>query len=370
MAEYTTLEKATYDGIISNPFTRILGKPTWHQKEKLIEEASDLALDMDVSYPWSGSWGLLAVIQGGDKYLADTALEYIEPTKPPHQNALLTNANQGAARVRVLTEANNLLKRDYAVFKGFAEGVCYNFRAAMDATYYQQLYRPIFKFKGLTPRQYIVELETKWVFLDERQIKSMKDNYFRGWNLLEEHITKFAIRLDLEQADLQRSDIKIDDVDKNLHYMLMMWDSDLFSEPTMTEWMSKPPAERTYEHSVPFFETKVEALEKYEAGSGGRRKNPFSTAAAATEIQSQLEGFVTAISSKDDERALAARETKSEVAELKEQIQLLTSMVRDLAAAVEARPAKRPRRQVEYASESETEASEVEEVRETRKPPP
>jgi hypothetical protein len=97
MAEYTTLGKATYDGIISKPFTRILGKPTWHHKEKLIEEASDLALKMDVSYPWSVTWGLLAVIQGATKYLADTALEYIEPTKPPHQHALLTNANQGAA---------------------------------------------------------------------------------------------------------------------------------------------------------------------------------------------------------------------------------------------------------------------------------
>jgi hypothetical protein len=110
--------------------------------------------------------------------------------------------------------------------------------------------------------------------------------------------------------------------------MLMMWDSDLFTEPAMTEWMSKPPAERTYEHSVPFFEAKVEALEKYEAGSGGLRKNPILTAAAATEIQNQLESFVTAISSKDEERVLAAQETKSELAKLKEHIQLLTSMVR------------------------------------------
>ena len=81
------------------------------------------------------------------------------------------------------------------MFKGFVEGVCYNFCAALNATYYQQLYRPIFKFKGLTPRQYIVELEAKWVFLDERQIKFMKDHYFRGWESSEEHITKFSIRL-------------------------------------------------------------------------------------------------------------------------------------------------------------------------------
>ena len=74
MAEYATLEKVTYAGIISKPIIRILSKPTWHQKEKLVKEASDLALKVDVLYQWSGIWGLLAVIQGAVKYLADTAL--------------------------------------------------------------------------------------------------------------------------------------------------------------------------------------------------------------------------------------------------------------------------------------------------------
>ena len=63
MAKYTVLEKATCEGIISKPFTQIFDKPTWHQKDKLVEEASDLVLEMDCSYPWSGTWGLLAGIQ-------------------------------------------------------------------------------------------------------------------------------------------------------------------------------------------------------------------------------------------------------------------------------------------------------------------
>ena len=112
--------------------------------------------------------GLLAVIQGAVKYLADTMFVYIEPTKPPHQNALLTNANQIAAQVPVLTEENNLLKKDYVVFRGFVEGIGYNFRATLNATYYQLLYRSVFKYKGLTPQQYIMELETNWVFLNKR----------------------------------------------------------------------------------------------------------------------------------------------------------------------------------------------------------
>ena len=152
MAKSATLEKATYDGIILKPFTKILGKPTRHQKEKWVKEAYDLVLKVDVLNPWVSTPGLHAVIHGAVKYLADIVLVYIEPTKPPHQNVLLVNANQSAARVHLLTEENNRLKRDYAVFKGFVEGMCSNIRVALNATYYQQLYQTIFKYKGLTPR--------------------------------------------------------------------------------------------------------------------------------------------------------------------------------------------------------------------------
>ena len=84
----------------------------------------------------------------------------------------------------------------------------------------------------------------------------------------------------------------------------------------------------------------MEALEKYKAGSSGRKRNLFLTAAAATEIQGQLEEFVKVISSTDKERALAAQEAKSEVVQLKDQIQTLTGMVRNLTAAMESRSAK------------------------------
>ena len=55
MAKYATLEKVSYAGIISKPVPRILGKPLWHQKEKVLEEASKVALEVDLLYPWSGT---------------------------------------------------------------------------------------------------------------------------------------------------------------------------------------------------------------------------------------------------------------------------------------------------------------------------
>ena len=50
-------------------------------------------------------------------------------------------------------------------------------------------------------------------------------------------------------------------------------------------------------------------LEKYKARTGGRKKNPFSVAAAATEIKSELEKCVKVILANDEKLTLAVRET-------------------------------------------------------------
>ena len=109
------------------------------------------------------------------------------------------------------------------------------------------------------------------MFLYKRQIKATKDECFRNTDASDEHITKFATRLNLQQQNLQRSGIIIDDVNKTLHYMLMMWESKMFTEPMMIGWTSRAPALRIYAHSVPlFFEAKVEALESMKPDPAGR----------------------------------------------------------------------------------------------------
>ena len=64
MAEYVNLEKEVYDTIRAKPFTKILSKPSWAQKEVMIEEASHIAPDCNVSYGWAGDYILLAGIEG------------------------------------------------------------------------------------------------------------------------------------------------------------------------------------------------------------------------------------------------------------------------------------------------------------------
>ena len=44
MAEYTALETSIYEQVTATPFTQIPGKPSWHQKELLIEEAEDYVM--------------------------------------------------------------------------------------------------------------------------------------------------------------------------------------------------------------------------------------------------------------------------------------------------------------------------------------
>ena len=68
--------------------------------------SSYVAMDCDVSYTWSAGHGLIAEMVGAVKYLAETGLNYVEPTKPLHQHAGIV-ANTSQHRTRVLTAAND-----------------------------------------------------------------------------------------------------------------------------------------------------------------------------------------------------------------------------------------------------------------------
>ena len=68
MANHEALRKATFDSVVGRPFTRIPGLPTWEQKETLLEEAQESAMEMVVSYDWAGDHELLPEIIGHVKF--------------------------------------------------------------------------------------------------------------------------------------------------------------------------------------------------------------------------------------------------------------------------------------------------------------
>ena len=240
MAEYKTLEKAAYQQVRDSPFTRVHGLPTWLQKQNLIKEMQAAGVDANVSYTWAGDCGLLVKINCATKYLADTQDTYIEPTKPPQNHAGVLVRNPTQTQVRILTAINDLLKQDYATVLGFRKGVGQNVRDALDKKYWEQLEVPVFLYKTVKPRDYITNLD-KWVRLDERQIKELRKHFERGWEA-DEHITAFALRLDKEQKQLlEEAAVTVTDVDKNLHYMLEIWESVKFDKEVMMEWTGWAP---------------------------------------------------------------------------------------------------------------------------------
>ena len=54
-------------------------------------------------------------------------------------------------------------------------------RDALDSKYYEQLREETFIYKQVRPKDYIDELKSKWVFLDEVKAEALITNYKRGW---------------------------------------------------------------------------------------------------------------------------------------------------------------------------------------------
>ena len=135
MAEYVNLEKEVYDTIHAKPFTKILSKPSWAQKEVMTEEALQIALDCNVSYGWAGDYGLLAEIERATQYLDTTGETYVIPTKlnDIDPDVLVNRTTQ--VRVTVLQARTIVKKRDCAVVLGFRKGGSDNIRECLQLRY-------------------------------------------------------------------------------------------------------------------------------------------------------------------------------------------------------------------------------------------
>ena len=133
MAEYVALEKEGYDTIHAKPFTKIPPKPTWAQKELLLEESSQIALNCNVSYTWAVDYELLAEIEGTTQYLTTRGKNYVTPTQPDDIDPEILVNGTTQVRVKVLQERTIVAKRYWVVVKGFRRGVSNNTRECLQA---------------------------------------------------------------------------------------------------------------------------------------------------------------------------------------------------------------------------------------------
>ena len=69
-----------------------------------MEEISNLALECNVTYKWSGDYRFLAEIMGNGAYLLLTGKEYMEPTEPPKYPANLNKDSTKDKRDRAIAK--------------------------------------------------------------------------------------------------------------------------------------------------------------------------------------------------------------------------------------------------------------------------
>ena len=91
-----------------------------------------MGLECQVSHDWAGELVLMVEIIGATHYAADNST--LPPYVVPNQtlSSPLLPANPTSVQIRTLTDGNNLLKRDWAMVRGFRRGVSKNIRNELD----------------------------------------------------------------------------------------------------------------------------------------------------------------------------------------------------------------------------------------------
>lgn len=182
----------------------------------------------------------------------------------------------------------------------------HNFRNAFNSKYYEQLKEETFKFKRVTPREYINHLEKEWVKLDILVVKRLRAKFLSRWQDVE-HIISFrvrVIRVKKMYAEFSKPVI-IKDKDICQHYLEeMLARTDLFGEKCITKWNKKKDARKTWPQPAAYFEKRVKEMKKFETMGG--KVNEYVTANAAMDLQEGLEATVAAaMSTANAEHALA-----------------------------------------------------------------
>ena len=160
--------KAEYDRARSTPITRIHGRPSRADYDRMIRELSDYAITVNLpAYTWStdaatgNSYGALPLVIGANAYLNKTGLVFTMPGQPPAFSTRI-NGNTGELNKAKYTAEHEEIKENFAVLKGAEQGMCDNIRDALDLTYYEQLHDETLGYSQVTVREFLDHLSNKW----------------------------------------------------------------------------------------------------------------------------------------------------------------------------------------------------------------
>ena len=84
------LEETAQEAVRAKPFSKIRGKPSRKARKNLENEAAEVAMDAEVSCPWTGNFGPLAEAAGAEKHKEETGLVHEKPVQPPTHDPKIT----------------------------------------------------------------------------------------------------------------------------------------------------------------------------------------------------------------------------------------------------------------------------------------
>ena len=246
---------------------------------------------------------LLAEVIGAALYLTKTTKTYVLPVEPDAMDVRI-NSNTGVFNRKKWTAENDRKMESWAVLLGAREGIKDNIMDALDLQYYEQVRDETLGFTTVTIRDLLNHVKT-WCRMNATLRKSMKDEFFRGWES-DEHITAFATRLNRGKRELAVNGVVITDDEIRDHYVIQMYQKGDFDKREMTEYEAKQDADKDWAGTKAYFEQLADEQEEYEQNTGGASKRAKYESAAGIkeadeEMGDELRKYIESLSSKSEE---------------------------------------------------------------------
>jgi hypothetical protein len=223
-----------------------------------------------------------------------------------------------------------------------------NMHDALNEQYYLQLKHINTAYRNTTPTQILEHLDTRWCPLDIRARKLLKAELHANWDSTVMHLTAFGMKLDKEQARIDRLGVVISDEDKLQFYMEQIYVSNCFDKMEMVDWENKlVNVKDNYDEAKLYFEGLVRDFETYTQNSGDYGKKGYESANQMADVGNEIRKYIQEIASASVASNITAAKFAANVSEeskakdaqflaMTAQIQALTNIVATLLAAITA----------------------------------
>ena len=275
------------DQIQAKPFTRIHGRPTRNDVDRLVRKARDTSVETQIpDFDWAGEPDLLAEVVGEAQYNTKTGKVYIEPVKPSAFDSHI-RANMPEHLLKKYTAQTDQKIESWSVLLRSREAIEDNIIDTVDLMYYEQLKDKVLGYKQINIEEFLDHLK-KWCKMNATARKAMKDEYLRGWSP-DEHITAFTARLKRGKNELAVNEVTVTNDKIRDHCVIEMYGRDVFDKNKMTEYEKKADPEKNWATRQAYFEGVVGEHKEYENNTGGVGKRvKFDSAASVHKADKEL----------------------------------------------------------------------------------